>query len=161
MEKYPEDFYEKLLLGPLTSVYSAKKLSVCSDWMNFSNLLIDKFAIHSLSFYHLLQGIVERKSDNTVKMGKGYDLFSINALFRVMMETYITFNWIFVAPQTSDEKEFRFLLWKLDGLFEKRKFEYTEGGKLIAVDIISEDIADKEATIDQIKGNGFYKMLAQ
>ena len=75
-----------------------------------------------MTFYHLSQGIVERRNDDTVKKSKGYDVFSVNSLFRVMLETYIAFNWIFVAPPTADEKEFRFLLWKLDGLFEKRKF---------------------------------------
>jgi len=58
---------------------------------------------------------------------RGYDLFSANALFPVMLETYLAFNWIFVAPQTAGEKEFRYLPWKLDGLFEKRKFEHSAG----------------------------------
>ena len=161
IDDYPDDFYEKLLLGPLTSIYTARKLSNYSEWMSFSNLLIDKFAIHSLSFFHLSQGIVERRSDNTVKKGKGYDVFSVNALFRVMLETYIAFNWIYVAPKTDDEKEFRFLLWKLDGLFEKRKFEFTEEVKLEAADILAKDIADKSDTVDRLKSNAFYLLLTQ
>ena len=80
MEEYPDHFYEGLLLGPLSSIYSARMQTEYSEWMNYANLLIDKFAIHSLSFFHLSQGIVERQSDNAVKKGKGYDLFSVNAL---------------------------------------------------------------------------------
>lgn len=157
---YPDDFYERLLLGPMTSVYSARKLSSFSEWMSFSNLLIDKFAIHSMSFFHLSQGIVEKRSDDTVKKAKGYDLFSVNSLFRVMLETYIAFNWIFVAPQTSEEKEFRFLLWKLDGLFEKRKFEYTDEIKQEAAAILAKDEADKSATVNHLKNNAFYLLLS-
>jgi hypothetical protein len=159
VEDYPDDFYEQLLLGPMTSVYSARKTSPCSDWMAFSNLLIDKFASHSLSFFHLSQGIVERRSDDTIKKAKGYDLFTVNALFRVMMETYIAFNWIFVAPRTNEEKEFRFLLWKLDGLFEKRKFEYTPEIEQEFAAVFAKDEADKQDALARITNNGFYQLL--
>lgn len=155
LTEYPDDFYERLLLGPMTTVYSARKLSAYSDWMAYSDLLIDKFASHSLSFFHLSQGIVERRSDDTVRKAKGYDLFSVNALFRVMIETYIAFNWIFVAPASTDEKEFRFLLWKLDGLFEKRKFEFTEDIKHEAAAVLAKDEADKADAIDRISNNAF------
>jgi hypothetical protein len=161
VEEYPDAFYEKLLLGPLTNIYSARKQSEYSDWMNYASLLIDKFAIHSLSFFHLSQGIVERKNDGTVRKGKGYDVFSINALFRVMMETYIAFNWIYVSPKTVEEKEFRFLLWKLDGLFEKRKFEFTEDIKRESADILAKDEAEKKETIERLKNCSFYKSLPQ
>jgi hypothetical protein len=132
-----------------------------NDWMAYSNLLIDKFAIHSLSFFHLSQGIVERRSNDTVKKTMGYDLFSVNSLFRVMMETYIAFNWIFVAPETDDEKEFRFLLWKLDGLLEKRKFDYTEEMRLEMAESLQKDLTDKQATIERLKVNTFYRLLSQ
>ncbi len=143
----------------MTEIYSARKDVGYHGWMNFSNLLIDKFAIHSLSFFHISQGIVERKMDNTTKIAMGYDLFSVNALFRAMMETYIAFNWIFVAPALKEEKEFRFLLWKLDGLFEKRKFEISEEIKIEAAKVLALDDEEKAATIIQIEQNLFYLSL--
>ena len=79
VENYPDDFYERLLLGPMSNIYSARLQTIYSDWMVYSNLLVDKFAIHSLSFFHLSQGIVERRNDNTIKKSKGYDVFSVNA----------------------------------------------------------------------------------
>lgn len=159
VEDYPGDFYERLLLGPMTAVYSARKTSSTMDWMAFSNLLINKFASHSLSFYHLSQGIVERRSDNTLKKTRAYDLFTVNSLFRVMMETYIAINWIFIAPRTVEEKEFRFLLWKLDGLFEKRKFEHSPEIKQEYADVFAKDEADKQEALNQIANNKFYRQL--
>lgn len=118
----PLEFYEYLLLGPLTSVYSARKKTSLTGFLNYSNLIIDKFAIHSSSFYHLSNGIIEHnKSTESVKM-RGYDMFSVNSLFRTMIENYITFNHLFVEPKSVEEKEFRFLLWKIDGLVDKSKF---------------------------------------
>lgn len=91
--------------------------------MNYSNLLIDKFAIHSSSFFHLSEGIIEHKGSTDKVKIKGYDLFTINSVFRVMMETYITFNHIFVEPMTDEEKKFRLYLWKIDGLFIKKEIQ--------------------------------------
>lgn len=143
----------------MKNIYTARLETPRPEWMDYSNLLLDKFAIHSLSFYHLSQGIVERKIDDTLKRAKGYDLFSVNALFRVLIETYVAFNWIFVNPPTNEEKEFRFLLWKLDGLFEKRKFDLTEEIKQEVAEILKQDEAEKKTTLDQLTQNSFYQAL--
>ena len=49
----PLELYEYLLLGPLCEIYKARKKSKLYDWQIYSNLLIDKFAIHSSSFFHI------------------------------------------------------------------------------------------------------------
>ncbi|MFC0514698.1 DUF5677 domain-containing protein [Mucilaginibacter angelicae] len=157
--KYPDNFYEQILLGPMTVIYSARKESGYEGWQNYSNLLIDKFAIHSLSFFHLSQGIVERKMDDTVRMGKGYDVFSVNALFRAMMETYMAFHWVFIAPNTLAEKEFRFLLWKLDGLYDKRKFELSEDVKLESADVLAHDFSETVDVSTRLIQNSFCQSL--
>src|SRR5690606_17322310 len=67
--------------------------------------------------------IVEhKKSGEKIKM-RGYDLFTVNTTFRALIETYITFNNIYIEPKTDEETEFRFLLWKLDGLYQKQKYD--------------------------------------
>ncbi|MBB6004365.1 hypothetical protein HNP25_003028 [Arcicella rosea] len=79
------DFYEYLLLGPLTAVYSAKRKNETNVVKEFSNLLIDKFAIHSSSFFHLSKGIIElKKSNEKVKM-RAFDLFTVNSTLRTMI----------------------------------------------------------------------------
>lgn len=118
------EFYEVLLLGPLSEVYTARKENTqTNDWEDYSNLLIDKFAIHSSTFFHISAGIIEHKKSGETKRMNGYDLFTVNTTIRAIIETYSVFNHIFVEPNTSDEKHFRFLLWKLDGLFQEKKYE--------------------------------------
>jgi len=157
--KYPDNFYEQILLGPMTQICSARKESGYEGWQNYSNLLIDKFAIHSMSYFHLTQGIVERKMDDTTRIAKGYDVFSVNTLFRAMMETYMAFHWLFIAPATIAEKEFRFLLWKLDGLYDKRKFELSEETKLDAADVLVYDAAEKIDASSRLAQNSFCQTL--
>lgn len=155
----PLTFYEYILLGPLTHVYYGKKATNVPNWMNYSNLLIDKFAIHSSSFFHLSEGIIEHKGSTDKIKIKGYDLFTVNSLFRVMIETYITFNHIFVEPKTDEEKQFRFYLWKIDGLFEKKKFKI-DYENLPELKIVEEkDKKELSEMLDLIKLNPFYNSL--
>ena len=153
------EFYEYLLLTPLTKIYSAKKQTSTNEITEFSNLLIDKFAIHSLSFFHLSNGIVElKKSDEKVKM-TGFDLFTVNSTFRTIMESYATFNNIFVEPKSEEEIEFRFLLWKLDGLFDKAKFEINETDFKEAKKILEDDKVILAETIHKLETCKFYNSL--
>ena len=119
----PLAIYEALLLKVLGEIYDARKKTEVKEWLEYSNLLIDKFAIHSASFFHLSSGVVERKTSGEVKKAKGYDLFTVNTTIRVLIETYIAFNHIFVEPKRESEQYFRFLLWKLDGLYQEKKYE--------------------------------------
>ncbi|MFA4852228.1 MAG: DUF5677 domain-containing protein [Bacteroidales bacterium] len=51
------------------------------------------------------------------------DYSSIAILTRAALETYLSFNYIFVAVQNDKEKEFRFLCWDLAGYVERSDFE--------------------------------------
>lgn len=155
----PLTFYEYILLGPLTHVYYGKKKTNVSNWMNYSNLLIDKFAIHSSSFFHLSEGIIEHKGSTDKVKIKGYDIFTVNSIFRVMMETYITFNHIFVEPMTDEEKKFRFYLWKIDGLFEKKKFKIDYENPPNLKDVAEKDKQELTDTLELIKNCSFYNSL--
>lgn len=165
MMKHPfennlSDFYEYLLLGPFTRVYLAKKEIENTNIKEFSNLLIDKFAIHSSSFFHLSKGIIElKKSNEEIKM-TGYDLFTVNSTFRTMMESYATFHNIFVESKSIDEEEFRFLLWKLDGLYDKQKFEIGEDDFHGAKQLLRRDKEILAETILKVENSNFYKLLS-
>ena len=110
--KKPLEFYSVLLFGPLTEIYIARKETHLEEWMEYSNLLIDKFAIHSSTFFHLSSGIIEHKNSSETQRMNGYDLFTVNTTIRSIIETYLAFNHIFVESKTKQEKHFRFLLWK-------------------------------------------------
>ena len=153
--KNPLKFYESLLLGPLTQIYTARKKTNITDWMIFSNLLFDKFAIHSMSFFHLSSGIVEHKKSGEKQKMKGYDLFTVNITFRALIETYTTFNNIFVEPKTKDETKFRYLLWKLDGLYQKKKYNIDINDFENASNVIQNDLKLIKKTIDEIEQTEF------
>ena len=159
LENNLDDFYEYLLLGPLITIYSAKRKTQTNTIKEFSNLLIDKFAIHSSSFFHLSKGIIELKKSNEKTKITGYDLFTVNSTFRAMMESYATFNNIFVEPKSDDETEFRFLLWKLDGLFDKQKLEIGENDFPEAKQLLEQDKRTLAETITKIDNNKFCKNL--
>jgi hypothetical protein len=159
LEQNLYDLYETLLLGPLTTVYTAKKNTQATELDEISNLIIDKFAIHSSSFFHLSKGIIElRKSGEKVKM-TGYDLFTVNATLRVILENYATFNNIFIEPQTKEEQLFRFLLWKIDGLLDKQKFAIPETGPQNVKEILEADKARLQETIQTFEKTLFYESL--
>lgn len=157
----PLEFYSSLLLGPLTHVYTTRKETKLEEWMEYSNLLIDKFAIHSSSFFHLSCGIIEHKKSGETRRMNGYDLFTINTTIRVIIETYIAFNHIFVEPKTDKEKHFRFLLWKLDGHYQEKKYDI----KLDDFKGVSKLLEDKEIeisnTINMIKESDFISNISE
>lgn len=156
-----DDFYDYLLRGPLVIVYSAKKKTPITELIEFSNLIIDKFAIHSSSFFHLSKGIIElKKSGETVKM-TGYDLFTVNSTFRTMMENYAAFHNIFIESKTIEEQEFRFLLWKIDGLFDKQKFDIEETNLERVNEVLKKDKLILKNTIQKFESLRFYQSMDQ
>ena len=155
----PLELYDYLLRGTLTEVYTELKKTYKEGWTSYSSLLIDKFAIHSSSFFHLSSGIIEhRKSGEQIRMN-GYDLFTVNTTFRAIMETYATFHHLFVEPSIHEEKEFRFLLWKIDGLTEKSRFIVNEDDFARAKTIIESDKHILNNTISEFESCEFYKSI--
>lgn len=53
----PLDLYDYILRGPFCDIYTEFKKTHKDDCRNYSSLLIDKFAIHSASFFHLSKGM--------------------------------------------------------------------------------------------------------
>uniref|UniRef100_UPI00404B5AF8 DUF5677 domain-containing protein n=1 Tax=Gelidibacter sp. TaxID=2018083 RepID=UPI00404B5AF8 len=155
----PLMFYNMLLLNTLPQIYTVRKNTPVPDWMQYSNLLLDKFAIHSGSFYHLSQGIIEhKKSGEKIKM-RGYDLFTVNTTFRAIMETYATFNHIFVEPKSDAEKEFRFLLWKLDGFYQMKKFKINVSDFDGAKEVLEDNSKSIISIIKEIERSSFLSTL--
>ncbi|MDR2011105.1 MAG: hypothetical protein LBQ22_11570 [Bacteroidales bacterium] len=151
------DFYEFLLLDPLTKVYSAVDRYLLAKWEKYAFLLIDKFAIHSSSFFHLSKGIIEhRKSGKTIK-AYGYDIFTVNSTFRTIIETYATFNHIYVAPKTKEEQKFKYLLWRIDGLNEKQKYNFQGTNNIGINEILENDRVKLEQAKIEAENSNFYK----
>jgi hypothetical protein len=68
------------------------------------------------------------------------DISSLAVLIRTSFETYLTFNYLFVSPQTGEDKKYRHIIWELGDLLalqkyppfeEENKIKYEENKKLI------------------------------
>jgi len=151
--------YEHLLLGPMIQVYKGRLKTTLVGLEKYSNLIIDKFAIHSSSFFHLSKGIIETKQSTKEKPQRGYDMFSVNAMFRIMMENYATFHHLYVEPKTKEEMEFRVLLWKIDGLVDKQKLDINPEDFAGAGEILAKDQQTLQKTVEEFESSPFYKSL--
>jgi len=157
IDEYPLEAYKYFLLGPMTNIYASR--SKKTDWERYANLLIDKFAIHSSTLFHVMQGMIEHKSSNPGQKKMAYDPFSVNALIRVIIETYIAFHHIFISTKDKDEMLLRFQLWQLDGLLEKGKFRVESTDFLEADTILKKDAKKIENLCLEIEQNNFYNKI--
>lgn len=157
--KAPLDYLEILLKVDLTTVFKGRLKSDISIRQQYANHLISKIAIQASSFYFLSNGIIEHKKSNEQTRLNGYDLFTVNTVFRAIMESYATFHNIFIEPTTEQESEFRFLLWKIDGLVEKNKFNVHDDDFEGVQDILKIDKEKLNNTIGEFESCQFYKSL--
>lgn len=157
----PIEFYEFMILEPMSIVYSGIDKSKLDEIDTYATMLIDKFAIHSSSYFHLSKGLFKPKPINEKYKSYAYDLFSTNSIFRTIMETYSTFNNIFIEPSSYSEKHFRFCLWKLDGLNEKLKFNFKITDFDDAQRIIEQDKKELNKLICEFEQLEFFKNLVE
>jgi hypothetical protein len=151
----------ELLLFNLARIYSTRKLTSRTDWTLYSDLLIEKFAIQSSTLYHLIYGFIESKDSTPDQRKFGFDVFTINSLLRVLIETYITFNHIFIYPTSQSEKEFRFLLWELDSLISKQKFKIEKSDFDLAESIIENDRKKIDNLFNDIPNHPFVDIIGR
>jgi hypothetical protein len=156
---YPIEKLEELLLFHLTKVYDARKTTKRAGLERYSDLLIDKFAIHTGTLFHLLNGLIEAKGSNKKERKMAIDVFTINSLIRVIMETYVTFHHLFVNFKSPEEKEFKLLLWKLEGYFEKKKLRVFGSDFTEAVNLIAQDDIEIASVSTQIENHPFRSQL--
>lgn len=99
---------------------AGKKISDDIDRMKLAEGVGNKIIQHSLTIKHLLGGYLLSLPHST--LGPLIDFSSVFVLTRSALETYLTFNYVFVANNDSNLREFRFLLWDLAGYTERNKF---------------------------------------
>lgn len=76
-------------------------------------------------FYHLASLLYLRPGTHFSDLGgvdvHFFDFPSAAVLCRASFETYLTFNYIFVAPCTDEERRLRYLTWSVGGLLDRQK----------------------------------------
>lgn len=60
------------------------------------------------------------------------DFSGIAILTRAILESYLTFNFIYIHPKSLEERRFRFLIWHLSGMLERE-------GRIIDVDYFNSE----------------------
>lgn len=86
----------------------------------FAEPLAKKTISHIISSLTLFEGTKFKLSDSTYI--QTVDFSSIAVLTRAALETYLTFNYIFVTPKENMDKEFRYACWDLAGIIEREEF---------------------------------------
>jgi len=83
----------------------------------YISTFIRKIIYHSLSLNHLSKGsILNTKQTDVVII----DASTCFILTRALIETYITFNYIYIQPKTEEEQFFRFKLWEISGFIPRQ-----------------------------------------
>jgi len=86
--------------------------------------LATKFFFHSASTLYLSRG-TNIKDFPSSEIGF-FDPASIHVLTRAALETFLTFHYLFIAPKSSEEQDFRYWAWQLGGLCERQKYRVSK-----------------------------------
>jgi hypothetical protein len=92
-----------------------------------------------------------------IELSKTIDFSSISILTRAALESYLTFNHIFVAPSTEEDKELRYLCWDMAGIIERE--DYPTRNPEFKQRKHDEQV-EKHELLDRIKNNPFFKKLS-
>jgi hypothetical protein len=127
----------------------------CEERFRFVEPLSKKAISHIVSALTLYKGTKIQLSDSSYV--EFVDFSSIAVVTRAAIETYLTFNQIYIEPRTKEEKDFRFLSWDLAGFIERERFsEISEKAKKCKND----EKKLKEMSINNLKKNMIYDKLS-
>ena len=91
--------------------------------------LANKFIAHTLTILHLSQGIIVQDLPSFPEH-RFTDTASINVLTRAAIEAFLVFHYVFSAPSTAEEKDYRYWCYEAAGLAERQAFPtITEEGR--------------------------------
>ncbi|CAN5615935.1 hypothetical protein BH10BAC2_BH10BAC2_06360 [soil metagenome] len=82
--------------------------------------IISKFTFHTSSFLQLFAGTKIKIEGKDLRI---FDEPSVLVLFRIILENYLTFYYIFCDSTSREEKEFRVNIWKYCGLKQRNEFD--------------------------------------
>lgn len=156
MPTFQEDYIK--LLKTLIKVAEANKGVPLGE----DNLFLDaeglckKFMGHAASALCLFGSTTLPCVKVTDKGISFFDSGSINVLGRAALEAFLVFHYVFVEPQSDDEKDFRYYLWLHASYIDRQKFPTrSEDGK--------KQLNDEKKIIDALKekinNNSVFKQL--
>jgi len=154
--QYEEEF-EKLLglVVRLVESTDGKDIPPDEEWHEYSNAFAVKLVHHLGTAYYLAKGTNLILED---KLHQYVDHSSFKVIIRSIIETYLAFYFIIIAPPTNAEKQFRFKIWQLGGWLERQNSPViTAEGKF---KLLSEK-AFVEQVLTDVTSDPLYKKLNQ
>lgn len=91
--------------------------------IEYTESIARKTFLHICSAYSLSKGTnIQLKNKSEIKI---VDSSSIAVLVRASIESYLTFNHIFISPTSESESKYRFDCWDLAGFIERKDAQAT------------------------------------
>ncbi len=118
--------------------------------------LCKKFIGHAASALYLFGSTTLPSVKVTDRGISFFDPGSINVLGRAALESFLVFHYVFLDPQSDDEKDFRYYSWLYASYIDRQKFpSRSKEGK--------QQLTDEKKIIDALKekinNNGVFKQL--
>lgn len=122
--------------------------------LRFGEPLAIKAVHHIVSSQQLSKELSFKHSK--VELEKKIDFSSAAVLTRTALETYLTFNHIFVSPASIQEKEFRYYCWDLAGYIEREDSPATSEESIKKLNV---EKKEKKEIIEKLEKNPFYRKM--
>jgi len=115
-----------ILLDLLARVNNANKGFSSSDISDGERLwdahcLVNKFIGHALTILYLSHSTIVQDLSSFKRL-KFIDSASIDVLTRAAMEAFLVFHYVFFAPATVEEKDYRYWAYEAAGIAERQNF---------------------------------------
>ena len=143
----------------LHQVLSEKGVRI-KDWKKLSEVILNKFYLHSLTFHNILCGLTLRSTyyDKQLSGVQVIDISSAKVVFRAQLESFLMYHHIYVNPSTEDLKELRYHAWIYSSLLQRAAFpETTEFAK----EVKQKDKKAMDGIITRMKELEAFKRLSE
>lgn len=90
------------------------------DWKMWVDTLTTKFILHTNSILNISRG-TQLKVQSLGKDLNIIDIPTMLIIFRAQLECFLMFDFIYIRPNSDDEREFRYWNWKYDNLLMRGK----------------------------------------
>lgn len=146
------------LLDLLFQVVEANKGPITGDDDRYLDAegLAAKFFMHAASILYLSRRIHIPDFPSTPV--RFIDSASIDVLARTALETFLTFYYVFFAPKTKDEQDYRYLTYKGAGLAERQQLP-------VSTEENRQKLADEKTQLDdlcnKLRSNAIFRSLSQ
>jgi len=128
-----------------------------NERLSIARGLTDKFVNHAVTILYLSRG-TKRDLPSFQFDSYLYDFASIDVLTRVLLEAFLTFHYVFYAPQTEGEKDYRYWVYKATAILERQSFR--DSSEEIRQSK-AEDAKVLDKLLERLKSNVVFRSLTE